>query len=141
MAKIDLTKKYKSYFSYDLRPRLSSEQASFLVLTGTGEIAGRAFSEDVKALYAVVYGVKFLSKLRERDFIVSKLESSWSYDGLQFNQGQYTLRIRMPDHVFKKEVMQALDVARLKKKVLPTQDIVFEEIPINQLIDFTSGNV
>lgn len=156
MANVDLTKNYKRYYSSDLQPEcVPIEHASFLSISGIGDPAGQTFSNHVRALYAVADGVKFLSKLRGKDFIVPKLEASWSYDEMLYsntsideapfkiprNAWHYTLRIRMPGFVFKKEVSQALDVARLKKKVLPEQEIIFEEIPLHEVIQLLQPNL
>lgn len=69
MAKIDLTKEYKSYYTVKTAPQiLEFGAANFLTVAGQGEPAGNKFSAAVQALYALAYGVKNLFKKDGKDF-------------------------------------------------------------------------
>jgi len=149
MTKIDLSKKHKPYYTASTDAELVSiEAARFLSLIGKGDPSSPKFEQAAQALYAAAYGVKFLCQLREKDFVVAKLEGLWSYDEAQYanismeeaptriprGEWSYTLMIRMPDFVTKQDVHQALEVARMKKKVSLSQDIMLQEIPAHQAV-------
>ncbi len=149
MRKIDLSKKYKSYYTAQPTPELVTiEPATFLSIKGKGDPCQQPFADAVHALYATAYGIKYLCKLWEKDFVTPKLEGLWSYDKAIYHDVSlseaplkiprtdwtYTLLLRLPDFVWEKEITQAIDVARLKKKILPQQEIFVQEIPSHQAV-------
>jgi hypothetical protein len=149
MKKIDLSKKHKAYYSALDRPELVEvEAAAFLCIQGKGDPSSEEFRQAVQALYASAYGIKFLCKLREKDFVVAKLEGLWSYDKTKYASismeeaptripradWTYTLMIRIPEFVTRQDLHQALEVARMKKKIAFEQEIKRVEIPAHRAV-------
>lgn len=132
MEKLDLTKKYKTYFTAKTEPELVRiEEARFLSICGKGDPNGKEFAEKLETLYPVAYAIKFACKENGKDFVVSKLEGLWWFDEKKFagksltsstevprSEWQYRLLIRLPEFVTKKHVATAAE-AVLKKKNLP----------------------
>lgn len=80
-GKLDLSKKYKAYFTAKTKPEIAKiEPAQFLSLTGKGDPSDKAYSDKIQALFTTAYAVKFISKQVSKDFTVSKLECLWWYD-------------------------------------------------------------
>jgi hypothetical protein len=81
MDKLDLTKKYKSYYTAKTKPELVEiEKARFLSITGKGDPSEKAFAGKIQALYATAYTIKFMLKEKGKDFTVAKLEGLWWFD-------------------------------------------------------------
>ena len=56
MAKIDLMKKYKSYYKAGSEPEVVEfHEANYLTIEGKGEPAGAVFVSKVEALYPLAY--------------------------------------------------------------------------------------
>jgi hypothetical protein len=130
MEKLDLTKKYKSYFTAKPFPELVHiEPAQYLSICGKGEPGGRAFSERIEALYTSAYTLKFSMKNKGQDFVVSKLEGLWWFDEINYpnktidtapvevprSEWEFRLLIRLPDFVNAEDVESAKETAYAKK--------------------------
>jgi len=140
MEKLDLSKKYKTYFSASQTPKIIEiEPAQFLSLTGKGDPSGQAFLENIQALYSTAYTLKFMYKSIEKDFVISKLEALWWFDDSKFagismseapqkidrNEWEYRLLIRMPDYVDSDEIEKAKAAAFAKKDWLLIKQVEF----------------
>jgi hypothetical protein len=114
MEKLDLSKKYKSYYSAKIRPELVDVgEGKFLSISGIGDPSQQEFADRVEALYTVAYSVKFKYKSLHRDFVVARLEGIWWFDEATYKNvtiqnapkiikredWMYTLLIRVPDYV------------------------------------------
>ncbi len=114
MEKLDLTKKYKAYFTAKTQPEIVDiEKASFIALRGKGDPSGEVFAKTIEAMYSTAYTIKFACKAKGKDFVVSKLEGQWWFDATRFtgqtmnsaavevprSEWEYRLLIRMPDFV------------------------------------------
>jgi hypothetical protein len=130
MAKIDLTKKHKSYFTAKAEPELVEfGKANFISITGKGDPSGKDFSKKIEALYPVAYKIKFDSKAKGRDFVVSKLEGLWWYDERKYHnqtmvsasidvprsEWEYRLLIRQPDFISENDFELAREFVLRKK--------------------------
>ena len=133
MDKIDLTKKYKAYFTAKTKPALVQiENAQFISICGKGDPSEKPFSERCEALYSTAYALKFALKANNNDFVVSKLEGLWWFDENKFagktiantavevprSEWEYRLLIRLPDFVTKKDLDNAIATV-VSKKNLP----------------------
>lgn len=139
MEKLDLTKKYKAYFTAKPKPELLDiEKAHFLSLLGRGDPSGKAFVDNIEALYSTAYAIKFDCKAQGHDFVVSKLEALWWYDEKKYpnktiatavevprSEWEYRLLIRMPDVVKKKDLDKAKEAVIAKKNLPFVQHIEF----------------
>src|ERR1044072_5228898 len=124
MHKLDLTKKYKAYFTAKTKPNLVTiEPAHFISITGKGDPSGEDFTNHIQALYPLAYAIKFMHKAQNNDFTVSKLEGLWRFDENKFagkniatatevprSEWEYRLLIRMPEFVTARD----LDMAKKK---------------------------
>jgi hypothetical protein len=131
MHKLDLTKKYKTYFTAKTKPELVIiEEAHFVSITGKGDPSGQEFTEHIQALYPVAYAIKFMHKAKDRDFTVSKLEGLWWFDENKYpgknittatevprSEWEYRLLIRMPEFVTATDLETAKETVNAKKNI------------------------
>ena len=132
MDKIDLAKQYKSYYTAKAQPQIVDiEAANFLSITGKGNPSSAQFANDIQALYATAYTIKFIHKATGNDFVVAKLEGLWWYDAEKYkgatidtapqtiprSEWEYRLLIRMPDFVGTESVKQAKQLVIEKKNI------------------------
>lgn len=129
MEKLDLTKKYKTYYNAASKPEIVDiGPARYLSLTGSGDPSGEDFANRVGALYPVAYAIKFRCKARGNDFTVAKLEGQWWFDhaahpGLTMadapakvprSEWSYRLLIRLPDFVTDEDIAAGIAAAKEK---------------------------
>lgn len=131
IPKLDLRRQYKEFYLPSAREVVLVDLPEFLfiALDGTVEAGVRpgeseAFREAMGAMYAVGYGLKFMSKLRpERpiDFAVMAVEGLWSTEsGSKFDfdwrePSLFTLLMMQPDHITSAMFEQAVADARAKR--------------------------
>ena len=76
MDKLNLSKKYKTYYSAKTTPQIIEiEKAQFISIAGKGDPSDQAFNEVIRALYSVAYTLKFMYKAAcycTRDVIKNK---------------------------------------------------------------------
>ena len=135
MAKLDLVKKYKTYYKAGAHPEIVEfDPGKYLTIEGKGEPAGEVFTRKIEALYPPAYGIKKVCKDIGNDFGVPKLEGLWWVEddrpALEVPRSEWCwkLLIRMPDFVTK-EMMVSIqpEVAKKKKNEL-IYEISFEKI-------------
>lgn len=125
--KIDLKKEDKQLYSPSSKEFSLVEvpEQQFLLLEGRGDPNGPAYSQAVEALFAVAYGVKFLSKKDPGiDYVVMPLEGLWwaedtgAFDPETGDRNQWLWRamIRQPDHITTEMVTAAISQAKAKGK-------------------------
>lgn len=133
MEKLDLTKKYKSYYSAKTKPELTElGELSYISITGKGDPSGPAFADRVQALYSVAYAIKFHYKGEGKDFAVPKLEGQWWFDQEQYagigmaeapkavprSEWLFRLLLMIPSYV-SEQVIAAMTGSVAAKKALP----------------------
>ncbi len=135
MSKIDLTKKYKEYYTAKITPQLVEfGESNFITIEGKGEPAGKLFTQAVEALYPLAYGIKNLSKKAGNDFAVAKLEGLWWVDSdkpaleVPRDEWRWKLLIRLPDFISSEIVAKAKEEVIKKKKVELVNEIKFTKI-------------
>ncbi len=126
-TKIDLKKEDKALYSPSSKGFSVVEvpEQLFLMVDGRGDPNGPAFGQAVEGLFAVAYGVKFLSKKEPGiDFVVMPLEGLWwaeditVFDPQEGDREQWLWRamIRQPEHVTAGMVTESVAKARAKGK-------------------------
>jgi hypothetical protein len=140
MEKLDLAKKYKAYYTAKSTPEfIELEEVNYLAIKGVGDPSQQEFANKVQALYAVAYSVKFVFKMRKKDFVVPKLEGLWwfdeeKYDGVSISEApkiihreewQYRLLIRLPDFAEETDVTNAREEVCQKKKLTMASSVEF----------------
>lgn len=143
MKKLDLTKKYKAYYTSKTRPEVVNiEKAQYLTICGKGDPDGPEFAQRVGALYPIAYTLKFTCKERGEDFIVPKLEGLWSFNEKKYphqsmtnasvevprNEWEYRLLIRLPDFVTKHDFKNAVQTVLTKKDLHLAKEVEFFEM-------------
>lgn len=139
MEKLDLAKKYKHYYTAKTKPELIQiEAAQFISICGKGDPNDKPFAERIEALYTTAYTIKFSFKVKDKDFVVSKLEGLWWYDEKQFpgksiktatevprSEWEYRLLIRLPEFVTKQDLDDAIEAVVNKKKMMLAKQLEF----------------
>jgi hypothetical protein len=143
MNKLDLTKKYKSYYTAKTKPELVEiEKAQFLSITGKGDPSEQAFAERIQALYATAYTIKFMLKEKGKDFTVAKLEGLWWFDEKKYggfsisetpkkvprSEWEYRLLLRMPDFITRELAVLAIQAVIRKKEIALASEIAWHEM-------------
>jgi hypothetical protein len=138
MAKTDLTKLYKTYYQASKNPEIIElGAAQYLSLVGKGDPSAQAFTDNIQALYATAYAIKFQCKEAGHDFVVPKLEALWWFDATKYSnlsiaatplkvprsEWEYRLLIRMPDFVAAAAVTAAIAAVVHKKQLVKARDI------------------
>jgi len=134
-TKLDLVKKYKTYYTAKIIPEaVEFDEISYLAIGGKGEPAGKEFISKVEALYPLAYGVKNLCKKQGNDFVVPKLEGLWWVESdkpaseVPREEWRWELLIRLPDFVTSEIVEKAKKEVFKKKSIELVKEIEFEKI-------------
>lgn len=112
---LDLETANRNSFAATREPtRLSVPPGKFLVVEGTGDPGGKAFSRAIGAIYGIAWTVKMTGKPAGKDFKVSALEALWWGGGPRDGAAKrrtwrWKLLMRVPTFV------RAADVARAAK--------------------------
>lgn len=140
MTKLDLKKKYKTYFTAKEKPELVEiGSARYISITGKGGPNEKPFADSVEALYSTAYTLKFACKEKGQDFVVSKLEGLWWYDENKFGgktmanaavevprrAWEYRLLIRIPDYVQEEDIRKAIEAVFVKKNLQRARQVEF----------------
>ncbi len=138
--KLDLTKKYRTYFTAKTKPELVLiETAQFISICGKGDPSEKQFADRIEALYSTAYTLKSAHKAKNEDFVVSKLEGLWWFDEKKFanktivsasvdvprSEWEYRLLIRLPDFVTKQDLEKARETVMAKKGIQLVRQLEF----------------
>jgi hypothetical protein len=110
MEKIDLKKEWKHFYSASTKEFgiVDVPEFSFLMVDGRGDPnTAESYRQAIEGLYAVAYGLKFMSKKRlMKDFVVAPLEGLWWADSpdkfhkqLDKDSWEWTAMIHMPSWI------------------------------------------
>lgn len=137
-SKLDLTKADPLYYKAKVTPDLI-HLGDYYYLTIAGQSAPEdpQFLQAIEAIYAVAYGIKFINKAEDNDFVVPKMECNWWIAGGLEQQHLFTqtprsewhwkISIRMPDMVASDHFFRAVHLAKTKKAhVKGLEDVKFE---------------
>ncbi len=133
--KLDLTKHYPEYYKAKAKPQLVNlEPYNYITISGISAPEDPLFMESLEKLYALAYGIKFICKAKELDFVVPKMEGFWWVDGkLPFEETprsdwHWKIMFRMPDFVGETEYRAGLEGLLEKQKISEDHHLIFEEI-------------
>jgi hypothetical protein len=133
MEKLDLARKYKSYYTAKTEPEIIElPTVTYLTITGKGDPSSRAFTDKLETLYPVAYAIKFMAKATGHDFVVPKLEGLWWFDDERFglltmeeaplriprDEWHWRLLIRIPEFVTE-DLVEEAKASVLRKKNMP----------------------
>lgn len=149
MGKLNLTRHYKSYYTAASYPEIKEiEAARYLSVAGRGDPSEKAYANDLGALYSIAYGVKFICKAEDNDFVVGKLEGLWNYDEEKYagvsmaeaplkiprSEWNYRMLIRIPDFVAQKHVNTAIHNAVTRKGLLLAEKVTVFDLPAQKVV-------
>ncbi len=133
--KLDLTKHYPEYYKAKDKPQIVNfEPYNYITSSGTSAPEDQLFNEAIEKLYALAYGIKFLCKANELDFVVPKMEAFWWVEGEQAfeetprGDWHWKIMFRMPDFVANSEYSAALEKLTSNNKLSEDHGLEFEEI-------------
>ncbi|NOH01985.1 MAG: hypothetical protein HND47_08475 [Chloroflexi bacterium] len=130
MKVLDLKKQFKHLYQPSAKkievvqvPRLQFAMIDGAIEKGMEPGTSPRFREDMMALYAVSYTVKFMSKLRKKNPInypVMALEGLWwvkdgNFDIRVKDNWLYTVMMLQPDHINLEMVSEAIEQIRKKR--------------------------
>lgn len=109
-VKLDLSKRDRQYYKASKKPELVDlDSYYYLSIEGQSSPDDSKFLDAIQAIYSIAYGIKFLCKGEDEDFVVPKMECHWFVDGGPEVQANFTqtsrdlwcwkILIRMPDFV------------------------------------------
>ena len=125
ISKVDLTKEDPNYYKVGLKPELRDlDPYYYLSIQGKSSPEDPKFLTAIESIYAIAYGIKFLCKGEDNDFVVPKMEGFWWVDGGAEAQAEFIkvprdewnwqITIRMPDFVEADHFFRALEGAKQK---------------------------
>ena len=139
LEKIDLRKQDKTYYKATLQPEIVDlESYYYLSISGQSAPEAQIFHDSIGLIYSVAYGIKFLCKAEDNDFVVPKMEGYWWIPGGAEKQAEFEnaprdswmwkIAIRMPDFVEETHFFHTMRVLRKKKPGMDFEDVKFELI-------------
>ena len=82
IAKLDLAKAYPEYYRATQKPQLVNfEPYHYLTCQGQCAPEDAYFLGAIEVMYPLAYGIKFLCKKQELDFVIPKMEAFWWVEG------------------------------------------------------------
>ncbi|MEM8894312.1 MAG: GyrI-like domain-containing protein [Bacteroidota bacterium] len=137
--KINLQKIDTDYYKAGSKPVLRDlDTYNYLTIAGKGSPLEAKFNEAIQAMYAVAYGIKFLCKGQDNDFVVPKMECYWYIEGglevqhefpnTPMDQWVWKIQMRMPDVVEREHFDQALRKAVVDKGLKSLGQLKYELI-------------
>lgn len=137
-VKIDLKKEEKALYNPSKKDfsLIEVPEMTFLSARGQGSPDGGSFGSAVEALFAISYGLKFMSKGEPGiDYVVMPLEGLWWAENMAVflpeeqdkEQWLWKAMIRQPNHISAEMFKEAVERTRAKKKALGWLDQVHFE--------------
>lgn len=129
MSKLDLNKTDKNYYHAGAKPDVRDFDCYYyLSIEGKSAPENQLFLSAIEAIYGIAYGIKFICKGEDNDFVVPKMECHWFIDGgpeiqHQFaatprDQWRWKILLRMPDFVEGDHFFRAMENLKNKKRAL-----------------------
>lgn len=136
MDKIDLKKELKEFYNPSSKEFsvVDVPKMNFLMVDGQGNPnTAQVYKDAVEALYTISYTIKFASKKQlGKDYAVMPLEGLWTADDMNAftartkDTWKWTMMIMQPDWITKEMVVDAIEVARVKKNPTALDQVRFE---------------
>jgi len=135
--KLDLYREHKSEYVTPKKPVLVEVGlAQYLAVSGEGAPASKEFQSAVGALYSVAFTVKMTRKFAGLgDYKVANLEGLWWIDKKDANflsvppeRWRWKLLIRVPEFVTARDLDEAKESLRKKKKPPEFEEVTLETI-------------
>ncbi len=149
MEKLDLTRHYKAWYTARAQPELiDAEEAHFISISGKGDPSSSGFADDIQALYATAYALKFAAKAEGKDYTVAKLEGLWSFDEERYghlsmteapvkiprSEWNYRMLIRLPEFVNSDRVSRTAQEVVARKQLPRAADVHYFTLPATKAV-------
>ncbi len=139
IEKLDLSKVDKTYYTARKTPAIIDLDSYFYVtIEGQSSPDDPRFLNAIETLYATVYGIKFLAKSEDNDFVVPKMEGQWwistevkSMDDflkVPKDQWHWKIMVRMPDFIEGDHFHRSIESLRIRKPELDNLDQMHFEL-------------
>lgn len=139
IEKLNIEKADPNYYKIGKEPELRDlDPYYYLSVSGRCSPRSKPFLRAIEQLYAVAYGIKFICKAEDMDFVVPKMEGFWWVDGGIEAQHRFTqtpedqwnwkIVIRMPDFVEGDHFYRAIQKVKVKNPTLISEDEVKYEL-------------
>ncbi len=126
-AKIDFKKTMKEF--YQPNPKevvlVDVPEMQFLMIDGMGSPGdSKEYQDALATLYPVAFKTKFLSKAKDKDYVVPPLEGLWWADNMaDFTEGnrdkwKWTMMIMQPDWITQDMINESISITKEKKPEL-----------------------
>lgn len=134
MSKTDFKKTLKQFYGTKagVFEVVEVPEFQFLSIEGDGGPASESYGDALMTLYPVAYALKFISKTRDRDYVVPPLEGLWWADDMNSfltrdkAQWKWRAMIMTPDWITGQDFQEAIE-RTVKKKALPAlNELKFE---------------
>lgn len=137
--KLDLKKLDKVYYTAKTTPEIIDLDSYFYVtIQGQSSPDDPRFIQAIEALYATVYGIKFLAKAEDNDFVVPKMEGQWwieqevkkmdDFLKVPKSEWHWKIMVRMPDFIEGDHFHRSIESIKIRKPELSNIDQVHFEL-------------
>lgn len=149
MEKLDLKKKFKTYYTASKKPEIQDfEAAQYLSISGKGDPDGDSYAEKVQALFSVAYTLKFACREEGKDFVVPKLEGLWWFDDEKYgkvtlgeapkliprSEWHWRMMIRMPEFVGPQALASVIEKVVEKKQLNLAREVEWFTRPPERVV-------
>jgi len=144
MAKTDYKRVYKHLYTgkKDQAVIVDVPEFQYLMIDGKGDPAKEPeFIQAIEVLYGVSYTMKFMVKEKnsENNYVVMPLETLWWCDMENFgvnnkDKWHWTMMILQPEFITEKDVDEAVEAVKKKKKLPLLSKLRFEKRPAHKAV-------
>ncbi len=136
MAKIDFKKELKHLYSASSKEFqvVDVPEMNYLMIDGHGNPNTVAeYKDALETLYPVAYRLKFLSKNRDKDYVVPPLEGLWwaedmtAFTTRKKDDWDWTMMLMVPDWISTSDFTESVEEVSNKKPAPAIQKIRFEK--------------
>jgi hypothetical protein len=126
-AKVDFKKTLKELYQPNSKEvvEINVPEMQFLMVDGMGSPGeAKEYLDALAILYPVAYKIKFLSKVKGKDYVVPPLEGLWWADNVKDfikgyrNNWKWTMMIMIPKWIDSEVIKNAIDDVKEKKPEL-----------------------
>ena len=134
MDKLDFKKEYKHLYnpSANFVSVVDIPAFSYIMVDGQGAPDGAEAQQAIEMLFPLAYAIKFISKVREKDYAVMPLEGLWWADDMndfisnRRDKWKWTYMIMQPDFITQNDFEEAVKKVQLKNRDMNLSSVLFD---------------
>ncbi|MBX2836267.1 MAG: GyrI-like domain-containing protein [Gammaproteobacteria bacterium] len=136
MFKIDFKKELKHLYTASSKTFqvIDVPVMQFLMIDGHGDPnTAKEYKDALETIYPVAYKLKFLSKSRDRDYVVPPLEGLWWADDMAAftsrakDEWDWTIMLMVPDWISSKDFTSSVAKLKAEKNLPAIEKLRFEK--------------